>query len=747
MPNRLRRRRLIVLGAAFALLAIVGWGCTSLESGPTPGPTATPLVLYVTPTPEGYQAPTQPTPTPNVVYVTATPGGLEGQGLGEGTPYVIYVTATPLRVGPFGGTQAGLAGTQAPTLDLSGVTLVPTGRPTEAGATVTPTPTARAATPTPTETPAPTATPLIPEPREGAVYSDLLGINFISSAQHEADGQRFNMGVDAGAGWDRFAIYWSDIEVEPNNYHWEDYDEVVRNDVIHGLRTNAILLGTPDIYMGDSTVPSSIHEPVFADGTDKPGRNKDINPNNPWAEFVDRTVRRYMPGGKLADRENWPDGAGIRVWEIWNEPDFQQFWQGSAEDYARLLKVAYIAARHADPDSRVMIGGLVMFEQPSFIGDVLNTFKNDPDPVDQRYPFDIVAVHSYSHPAYSFIVLQRLDTLLATHGLTDKEIWLNESGVAVWDDYPGPEWATSSDQVLWRASMSEQADYVIQNATFALLGGASKLFHFQLYDDCGNQPRGTTFAPHDGSLCSEQAVCWGDALGLVRNREDNVCFNQHPEAGTTRPAYEAFQLLAQVFGTQKVVPLSGYQAADRQWMIFARPDTSEIITVVWDESGQAGNLAVPARAAQATLIQRDGESQTITPNAEGVYDITLQAATNRSQAEVGGYQFMIGGPPVILIEQTTEPIVTVLPLLDVSNTAALVRWRSSDPSIQRYEVYYRDDTSGEDEWVRWIETDSPGEELFAAGIGRSYSFFARGQRADGQWTQPEPYAQAWTKLE
>mgnify|MGYP001264903465 CR=1 FL=1 len=75
--------------------------------------------------------------------------------------------------------------------------------------------------------------------------------------------------------------------------------------------------------------------------------------------------------------------------------------------------------------------------------------------------------------------MQRVETLLATHGLGHVPVWVNESGVAVWNDYPGPEWATRDDQVQWRASLDEQASYIIQNATFAFLGGAVKLSHFQ----------------------------------------------------------------------------------------------------------------------------------------------------------------------------------------------------------------------------------------------------------------------------
>ncbi|HOA25089.1 MAG TPA: hypothetical protein PLD57_09110 [Aggregatilineales bacterium] len=770
MSDHRSRRAILTLLFVLAAAAVVLGACRALPGGaptptpriirvsPTPGgevagaagtPTPTPYIIYVTATPEGAGPPPEPTPTPYIIYVTATPEGYVPPGVEPTiTPYIVYVTATPLRVGPFGATP-GLGGDALPepTLDISGITQVPTLAPTEPGVLPSPTPTL-AVTPTPAASPTPTATPVIPRPREGALYSERLGINFISSAQHETDDERFHRGIDAGAGWDRFPIYWSEIEQQPNNYNWALYDNTVRNDVIYGLHTEAILLGFPDIYRGEGAVPGHIHQPIFADGSDTPAPGKQLNPDNAWAEFVFHAVERYKPGGVLAQREGWPEGAGVRVWEVWNEPDFTLFWQGSVEDYARLLKVAYIAARQADPEAQIMIGGLVLFEQPDFIYRLLDIYKNDEQPVEGRYPFDMVALHAYSHPSDSFYAIQRLETLLATHGLGDIPIWLNESGVAVWDDYPGPQWATRPDQIVWRASMQEQASYIIQNATFAILGGADKLFHFQLYDDCGNQPAGTTFPPHDGSLCEDGAACWGDALGLVRNRADNLCFNQHPEPGTERPAYRAYRVVAEVFGDSPVIPLTGYTQNGRQRMIFSKPDTQQIITVVWDESGQAGEVAIPARGEQAEMILPSGERQIITPAPDGAYHFPLQPATNRAHNGDPAAGYMIGGSPVILIEPMGDPIVTVLPLLDVTRTAALVKWRASDPSqIVRYEIYYRDDTSGRNEWVRWIEADQPGESLFTPNAQRSYSFFARGLRVDGQWTADAPYAQSWTAIE
>jgi hypothetical protein len=319
--------------------------------------------------------------------------------------------------------------------------------------------------------------------------------------------------------------------------------------------------------------------------------------------------------------------------------------------------------------------------------------------------------------------------------------------VAVWDDYPGPTWASRADQLTWRASQREQASYVIENAAYAFMAGADVVFHFQLYDDCGNQPNGTTFPPNDGSLCESGAVCWGDALGLIRNNSDNACFNQHPDPNTPRPAYDAFRTVGEVFGAGDLVPLSASRgvSGDQIWLTFARPATGDLIIVLWNESGAASEAVIPARESEATLIAADGTRTTLQPGEDGAYHIPLEPATNRNQTPGSYAGYMIGGPPVLFVEHSPSPVVSVAPLLERSRPAFLIRWHSSDLTLVRYEVWYRDESGGE--WARWFETDRPGEALFVGGSGRIYSFFARGMAADGTWTADQPFVQARTTID
>jgi hypothetical protein len=499
------------------------------------------------------------------------------------------------------------------------------------------------------------------------------GVNFITSAEESADEQKFQNGLSTGAGWDRWPIYWFNVEQSPGAFTWNSQDAAVQGDVLHGLKTNAILLGTPGFYHTNHTepvlpavpdmsssselvlsepqtgTPLGVYEPIFSDGTDVPGPGKLINPANVWARFVYEAVNRYKPGGVLAQANGWPVGTGVTHWEIWNEPDFPFFWDGTVADYARLLKVGYLTAEQADPNAQIIFGGLANYHlQPNYYEDVLTVFDGDPLAAGYHYFHDILATHSYSHSFATWTHVQRAANTMTAHGL-NKPIWLNETGVPAWNDYPGPVWDPSSPL---RATMEEQAAYVVQTTFYATYAGADAIFHFQLYDACGNQPAGSDFPPHNGELCGDPnyPVCAGDANGLFRNPSDAVCFTQHPQPETARPNYTAYQLLTNHF--RDVQPLWWLQPGGRQeWLAFYRPVTAERLVGMWARFGTDETAVIPATSSSGLLIGSDGVTQTVTA-VDGHYQIVLPAATNQN-AFWDPNLYMIGGRSYILIETDT----------------------------------------------------------------------------------------------
>ncbi|MBI5666855.1 MAG: hypothetical protein HZC41_02515 [Chloroflexi bacterium] len=613
--------------------------------------------------------------------------------------------------------------------------------------------------------------------QDGYIRSPRLGITFISSLDYPRNEHRYQRALLIGVGWNRWPLYWNLVETAPGGYDWSRYDALVRDDVRHGLQINAILLGRPAFFQDGGSI-AGLRNPVFADGSDTLAPGKAPNPANPWATFVYLAVTRYKPGGLLAAQEGWPRGAGVRVWEAWNEPDIGLFWNGTVEDYTRLLQVTYLAAHAADPDTRVMFGGLA-YNNPDaddWLAKTLAIIAQDPARASNGWYMDAVAVHNYTYPRRSGLLVRRARENLAAYGL-QRPIWLNESGVPVWDDYPGPTWtaATPAARVL-RATTVQQAAFVVQSTVYAWAEGAETVFFHQLFDDCGNQPFGTNFPPNDGSLCAGGGLCWGDAHGLYRNDRDAACFSQHPLPGTPRPAASAFYRLAQVFGATPFASPQIIESARSVRAVFEEPAVNQRITVIWNRTLQPVTASIPAAGGAARLYSIENEESTLTP-LDGAYTLELPPATQDDYPHrVAGDLTGIGGQPLFLVERieansvlqpatpetvpdftptprptvdpaldTTPPVTTMAPLPTATPPEFTVAWSARDDSgIQMYVIFVRENGGT---WQKWLETADTSA-VYRGQTGATYDFAAWAVDLAGNWSlNVELQPQASTKVE
>lgn len=601
---------------------------------------------------------------------------------------------------------------------------------------------------------------------DGYIRSNRLGIAHISLSTEDTPETRYQQALRLGAGWNRFPIYWDRVEILPNIWDWSGFDRQVAQDLAHGLDINAILIGRPAFYQDGNRI-SGLHQPIYADGTDIFAVGKDLNPENPWARFVYEAVRRYMPGGVLETQQN--TGGGVRVWEIWNEPDHQPFWRGSINDYARLLKVSYIVAKSVDPNAQIMFGGLLFPTDNNWLAQVLNIYINDPFAEQNNWYMDIVGVHSYADPWRSGWLVLNLRQTFIEYGIM-RPIWLNETGIPVWDDYPGPTWESEATN---RATLDQQAWFMIQSAVFAWSEGADVVMYHQLYDDCGDQPAGTNFPPHNGNLCVGDFTCFGDAHGMYRNTNESICFSQSPLAGTPRPVTRAYRLLAEVFGTEEFTDVERIFHDQRAVTITAtRPRTNERISVIWNRRLETLTLDWEAVGENAELISLDG-SALITPNAFGNYSLVLPPAIEDNyQDPPAGSDSAIGGAPYILIERisdtttltdlelgditspqvevnptpipqptpratvnpaddTQAPTTSMSPLPQTSGVTFNVSWRGEDNSgIERYWVWVRVNGG---EWAVWLDTTETSGQ-YVGVPNTTYEFSVWAVDLAGNWS-------------
>ena len=478
------------------------------------------------------------------------------------------------------------------------------------------------------------------------IRADRLGITFVGFIDNMGL-ERYRNALILGAGWNRWPLYWDRVETQPGEYDWLAYDRLVATDIRHGLRTNAILLGRPAFWQAGNSI-SNLFQPIFADGSDSGGADVAINLDNPWAQFVHYAVMRYMPGGVLAQNNEFGADAGIRAWEVWNEPDVPQFWNAGSETYARLLKVAAIVIKTVDPDAKVLFGGLLYANDEGFFSRVLRQIQVDPLRDRFNWFFDVVAVHSYDDPWRSGWLTKVVEDTLKAYRIT-RPVWVNETGVSVWDDYPGPVWAFSPEQRHRLATAQQQAHFLVMSAAFAWSKGVEVVFYHQLYDDCGNYPAGTDFLPHHGELCAN-GVCFGDAFGIYRNERGSHCFSHHPHANTPRPVAQAFALLAEIFGRQPFTPVSLGGIDDEATIIVFQRANGERIVVVWNNTSETRTVALKAAGDIATLHFINGRTSTISAVDEN-YSIELKPAADFSFPDLErNRSSAIGGEPVVLVE-------------------------------------------------------------------------------------------------
>jgi hypothetical protein len=229
-----------------------------------------------------------------------------------------------------------------------------------------------------------------------------------------------------GARWIRFDFYWSAVQTTQTSWNWGSIDRVVNAARARGL----------------SVLPTLAYTPAWA----RPGGTTDhAPPTNPedFASFARAAVQRYS-------------SQGIKVWEIWNEPNNGGFWEPkpSAGAYVALLGAAHAAIHAADPTATVLLGGLSpaggTLDWVSSDGRYVSPWRFLRDVYDAggAGKFDAVAFHPYAGQPWMpsqeaewnpFQQTEALRDLMVQRGDGAKQIWGTEAGAWTGGDRAIPE--------------------------------------------------------------------------------------------------------------------------------------------------------------------------------------------------------------------------------------------------------------------------------------------------------------------
>src|SRR5215212_662519 len=149
-------------------------------------------------------------------------------------------------------------------------------------------------------------------------------------------------------------------------------------------------------------------------------------------------------------------GRGI-LWEIWNEPNLDQFWkpQPNAQDYAALASTTIKAVRQADPNAFVIGPAVCCFASRTW------NFMDSLGKSGILNEFDAVTIHPYGSPMPE---LAERDYLYLRH-LVEKysperniPIYVGEWGFS--DNQPGLNQARQAEYLtrIWLINLANNID-------------------------------------------------------------------------------------------------------------------------------------------------------------------------------------------------------------------------------------------------------------------------------------------------
>ena len=358
-----------------------------------------------------------------------------------------------------------------------------------------------------------------------------------------------------------------------------------------------------------------------------PPRNLDLpfdDPRNYWARYVSTVVARYA--GRVDD------------WVIWNEPDVwsdethSRQWTGTPRQYYQLLKVAYQAAKRANPGARVWMAGLTYWwdyldRREQYFATILKLAAADPTAPANNWYFDGAVLQLYNNPRLLFDVPRVFQRLMRDQGIDPpKPVWVNETNVVPWDDPVAP-----LSRAHYRATMDEQASYLIQAVSYALATGTDHMAVFKWVDDNGLR-KGV-----------EQA------FGMLR-----VDATRSP-----RPVYEAYRA-----AQEWLAPTTRAQLVDEGPVVkvyLEQPAAGRRVSVVWNVTGEPQETLVETLGGEVLVLDKLGRPLGAPPpGSDNRVVLVLRPATANT---LPGFPeaFFIGGDPLLVVEPLTTDYAPLEP--------------------------------------------------------------------------------------
>ena len=341
-----------------------------------------------------------------------------------------------------------------------------------------------------------------------------------------------------GAKWSRTYLRGSDVDLVDGQY-------VVRN-------------GAPGVYapkLSDQLSYTFYFSKMPKWLTSRPERAD-------WYKWSPTSWEEYGKFVEFAVRGAY--NAGVRHFEVWNEPVPYAYWMGPIESVVKLHEVTYKAAKRVAADTIVL--GPCPY---SFVWDFMRKFFD----LGGGKWIDEVVIHAYGKdPDLEFAQnLRKLRELLGKYGLGGRDVYITEKGFST------PQF-----------SEKQQARNLVKSYVYALSEGIRLLTWHMLWDYTPEGDPGSAILRHDH---------------------------------TPRPAYCAYTTLTSVLERADYTGLLPELAATQRGFAFAKRDT--VIRVLWDTVAGPSRAVIKSPASSATRLDLVGGETVVVPKAPGEYELQL----------------------------------------------------------------------------------------------------------------------------
>ncbi|HMQ31783.1 MAG TPA: hypothetical protein PKD53_13735 [Chloroflexaceae bacterium] len=410
---------------------------------------------------------------------------------------------------------------------------------------------------------------------------------------------------EAGVQWQREEIFWDRVQQEPGGpYDWDgdgsgfyNYDLAIGAQAAAGINMLGLLDYNPAWFKGKNPRP----EEWIAD----------------WGDFVYNAVARY-------GRER----GQIKYWELWNEPNLAASGYESGlytvADFVRILEVGRAAALAADPEAKIVMGGLssIWSEPPSPHHYDYFDYLEQVGRLGGWAHVDVIAIHPYRPDAPEGDAwrrdqsltfgqeMRRLDGILRAFG--PKPVWLTELGWSTNVGWPGVDPDT-------------QAFFLVRAYLLAIAHpSVEKIFWYDFRNDTWPT------APYERPFYEPREVEFH--YGLLRR-----AYPLNPASPDLRkPAFLAFRTMTEMLGGLALREVASDGADGIYWHRYA--GQGRRVDVLWRTGEAAPPLELDCACREALVRAWNGEVRHVLASAGGRLTLRL--------ANVGAPLYVEYDPPV-----------------------------------------------------------------------------------------------------